>query len=85
MNDSQKARELRHVVDTKYERYARVIAEQLDHKVFKERANEAGMLNTYWEELKTRLTEKPSDSCEVLDDFVERPQFMAPIRGRSIE
>src|SRR6266446_5520461 len=71
MKDSQKTRELHHVVDAKYERYARVSAEQLDHKVFTERANEAGMLNTYWKELKTRLSEKPSDSCGVLDDFVE--------------
>src|SRR6266511_4027740 len=72
MNESQKAFEQRHVVDTKFERYARVIAEQLDHKVFTEEVNAAGMCNTYWEELKTRLRDKPSDSCSVLDDFVER-------------
>jgi hypothetical protein len=47
MNELQKALELRHVVDTKYERYARVIAEQLDHKVFTERVNAAGMHNTF--------------------------------------
>ena len=35
MNDSEKAWELHHVVDAKYERYARIIAEQLDHKVVK--------------------------------------------------
>jgi hypothetical protein len=71
MNESQKALELRYVVDTKYERYARVVAEQLDHEVFTERVNAAGMHNTYWEEFKTRLRESPSDSCGALDDFVK--------------
>src|SRR5437588_385474 len=71
MNESQKTWEQWHVVDAKFERYAQIIAEQLDHKVFTERVNAEGMCNTYWEELKTRLSEKASDSCGLLDDFVE--------------
>jgi hypothetical protein len=71
MNESQKAWELRHAVDTKYERYARRIAEQLDHKVLKSSVDAAGLNNTYWDELKVRLREKPFDSCGVLDDFVK--------------
>jgi len=70
MNDSQKAWELRYVVDTKFERYARTIAQQLSCKPFTERVNAAGMHNTYWEELKTHLHGKSSDSCDVLDDLV---------------
>lgn len=71
MNESQKASELSRVVNTKYERYARIIAEQLDHKVVKSSVNAAGVHNTYWEELKVRLREKPFDSCGVVDDFVK--------------
>jgi hypothetical protein len=71
MNESEKAWELRHAVDAKYERYARRIAEQLDHKVLKSSVDAAGLLNTYWDELKVRLREKPFDSCGVLDDFVK--------------
>jgi lambda repressor-like predicted transcriptional regulator len=47
MNDSQKARALADVIDRKYERYTRVIAERLDHKVFTERVNAPGMHNTF--------------------------------------
>jgi hypothetical protein len=75
MNESQKALELRHAVDTKYKRYARRIAEQLDHKVLKSSVDAGGLHNTYWDELKMPLREKPFDSSGVLDDFVEERCF----------
>ena len=75
MNESQKAWEVALAIDSKYERYARIIAEQLDHKVFKEHVNGAGMHDTYWEELKARLLETPSDLYRSLDDIVERCCF----------
>jgi hypothetical protein len=60
MNDSQKARALADVIDRKYECYTRVIAEQLDHKVFTERVNAAGMHNTFdWPDRMSSTTLPP--------------------------
>jgi hypothetical protein len=75
MNDSEKAWELRHVVNAKYERYARTIADQLDHKIFKSSVNTAGMHPTYWEELKMRLHEMRFDSGGEVDDFAKNQCF----------
>jgi len=71
MTNEEKTSELRHAVDRKYKRYARRIADQLDHKIVKGSVDAAGLLNTYWDELKVRLHEKPFDSCGMLDDFVK--------------
>ena len=65
MNESEKAQELTYISRKKFEYYAQRVAEQLEHKDFVEGRQ------SYWEELKTRLLEKPSDLCGVLDDFVQ--------------
>src|SRR4029077_1192980 len=73
--ESQKAWELSHVVIAKYKRYARRIAEQLDHKVLKSSVDAAGLHSTYLDELKLRLREKSFDSSGILDDFVKDSCF----------
>ena len=65
MNESEKAQELTYISRKKFEYYAQRVAEQLEQKNFVEGRQ------SYWEELKTRLLEKPSDLCGVLDDFVQ--------------
>lgn len=59
MDDSQKTRALDDIIDRKYKRYARTIAERLDGKFSPLSLSAEGWSATRWEEFKSQLRQKP--------------------------
>jgi hypothetical protein len=75
MNDSQKARKLAdavdEIIDRKYKRYARTVAERLDETYSPLALSVAGEPATRWNEFKTHLRQKPH-LRDVIDTFVKK-------------
>ncbi len=70
MNESNKAFEYRRVVDCKFERYAKILSEQLSQEAFTEGV-QGQCVESYWTELKTRLQGKTLDCCRSLEEFIQ--------------